>query len=48
MVAEQENRIGPVTTIEPPWKLLFRLLVAKRLIAQTKIESIDATLVFET
>jgi len=38
MVAEQVNRIGPVSTFEPPWKLIYRLLVAKRLIAQTKID----------
>src|SRR5262249_43893508 len=34
----QVNRIGPVSTFEPPWKLIFRLLIAKRLIAQTKID----------
>jgi len=38
LVAEQVNRIGPTLTIEPPWKLLFRLLIAKRLVAQTKVD----------
>jgi outer membrane protein, heavy metal efflux system len=38
LVAEQVNRMGPVLTLDPPWKLLFRLLAAKRLVAQTKID----------
>lgn len=38
IVAEQVNRMGPVLTGEEPWKLLFRLLVAKRLVDQTKID----------
>jgi cobalt-zinc-cadmium efflux system outer membrane protein len=38
MVAEQENRIGPVLMVEPPWKLFFRLLIAKRTVAQNKVD----------
>ncbi len=38
LVAEQTTRIGPTLTIEPPWKLLFRLLATKRLVEQTKID----------
>jgi outer membrane protein, heavy metal efflux system len=38
LVAEQVNRIGPSLTIDPPWKLFFRLLIAKRLVAQTKVD----------
>jgi cobalt-zinc-cadmium efflux system outer membrane protein len=38
LVAEQVNRMGPTLNVEPPWKLIFRLLVAKRLVAQTKVD----------
>src|SRR5262249_18725676 len=38
LVAEQVNRIGPVLTGMAPWKLLFHLLIAKHLVAQTKID----------
>jgi len=38
LVAEQVMRIGPILTCEPPWKLIFRLLATKRLVAQTKID----------
>ncbi|MBX9689236.1 MAG: TolC family protein [Candidatus Obscuribacterales bacterium] len=38
LVAEQVNRIGPFLTYEEPWKLVFRMLIAKRLVAQTKID----------
>jgi len=38
MVAEQENRIGPVLTEEPPWKLYFRWLSQKRLVDQTRFD----------
>jgi len=38
LVAEQVNRIGPTLTQDMPWKLFFRLLSAKRLVAQTKID----------
>jgi cobalt-zinc-cadmium efflux system outer membrane protein len=37
-VSEQVTRIGPVLTVEPPWKLAFRLLATKRLIDQTKLD----------
>lgn len=37
-VAEQVKRIGPTLTIDPPWKLAFRLLAASRLYKQTKID----------
>jgi outer membrane protein, heavy metal efflux system len=42
LVAEQTMRIGPTLTIEPPWKLLFRLLATKRLVEQTKIDLLTA------
>jgi outer membrane protein, heavy metal efflux system len=38
IVAEQENRLGPNLTQDMPWKLFFRFLSAKRLVAQTKID----------
>jgi cobalt-zinc-cadmium efflux system outer membrane protein len=38
LLAEQVMRIGPVLTLEPPWKLVFRLLATKRLVAQTKTD----------
>jgi cobalt-zinc-cadmium efflux system outer membrane protein len=38
LVAEQVNRIGPVFVLDLPWKLCFRMLIAKRLVAQTKID----------
>jgi outer membrane protein, heavy metal efflux system len=38
MVAEQEGRIGPVLTEEPPWKLYFRWLTQKRLVDQTRFD----------
>ncbi len=38
LVAEQENRIGPILTEEPPWKLYFRWLTQKRLVDQTRFD----------
>ncbi len=38
IIAEQEERLGPTLTIEPPWKLAFRLLATKRLVEQTKLD----------
>lgn len=38
LMAEQVNRMGPLLTSDAPWKLLFRLLIAKRTVAQTKID----------
>jgi outer membrane protein, heavy metal efflux system len=38
VAAEQTRRTGAVMNFEPPWKLVFRLLSAKRLIEQTKQE----------
>lgn len=38
LVAEQVMRLGPLLTFEPPWKLVFRLLATKRLVARTKID----------
>jgi outer membrane protein, heavy metal efflux system len=38
IVAEQENRIGPILTEEPPWKLFFRFLVQKRVVDQTMFD----------
>jgi len=37
-LGEQVKRIGPSFTIEPPWKLVFRLLATKRLVDQTKTD----------
>ena len=42
LVAEQVFRLGPTLPIEPPWKLIFRLLATKRLIEQTKIDLMTA------
>ncbi len=38
LVAEQVNRMGPSLSIEEPYKLVFRLLVAHRLVNQTKVD----------
>lgn len=38
MMAEQENRMGPVLTCEPPWKLLFRFIIQKRTIDQSRFD----------
>jgi outer membrane protein, heavy metal efflux system len=38
MAAEQVNRFGPVLTADPIWKIVFRFLIAKRLVAQTKLD----------
>lgn len=38
MVAEQENRIGPILVGEPPWKLFFRFLIQKQLVEQTRFD----------
>ncbi len=38
VAAEQTRRTGAVVNFEPPWKLVFRLLAAKRLVEQTKQE----------
>ena len=38
MVAEQENRIGPILTEELPWKIFFRYLSQKRLVDQTRFD----------
>lgn len=36
--AEQVRRTGPSWNWEPPWKLVFRLIVAKRLVDQSKLD----------
>ncbi|HEY9755753.1 MAG TPA: TolC family protein [Oculatellaceae cyanobacterium] len=36
--SEGVRRVGPVITYEPPWKLAFRLLAAKRQVQETKLE----------
>jgi cobalt-zinc-cadmium efflux system outer membrane protein len=36
--AEQVRRIGPAFNWEPPWKLVFRMLAAKRLVEQAKTD----------
>lgn len=38
IVAEQENRLGPLLTSEAPWKQIYRLIGTKRLVAQTKVD----------
>ncbi|HEY9778110.1 MAG TPA: TolC family protein [Planktothrix sp.] len=38
LVAEAVRRVGPTFTIDPPWKLAFRMLAASRLYAQTRID----------
>ncbi|MBX9690170.1 MAG: TolC family protein, partial [Candidatus Obscuribacterales bacterium] len=38
LVAEQVNRLGPILTVEAPWKLLFRLIIQKRLLEQSKFD----------
>ena len=40
-IAEGVRRIGPQQTLEPPWKLAFRLLAAKRQVQETKLEILD-------
>jgi cobalt-zinc-cadmium efflux system outer membrane protein len=35
---EGVRRVGPQQTLEPPWKLAFRLLAAKRQVQETKLE----------
>jgi outer membrane protein, heavy metal efflux system len=36
LMAEQVNRIGPVLTPEPPWKLTFRFLIQKQTVDQSR------------
>jgi cobalt-zinc-cadmium efflux system outer membrane protein len=36
--SEGVRRVGPIITYEPPWKLAFRLLAAKRQVQETKTE----------
>lgn len=36
--AEQARRMGVVFNWEPPWKVIFRLIVAKRMVDQRKLE----------
>lgn len=36
--AEQVRRVGSFWTWEPPWKLVFRLIVAKRMVDQAKLD----------
>lgn len=38
LMAEQEHRIGPIFATDMPWEVFFRVLAAKRLVAQTKID----------
>ncbi len=37
-VAEAVRRVGPALEWEPPWKVVFRLLVAKQLVDQVKLD----------
>ncbi|MBX9720402.1 MAG: TolC family protein [Candidatus Obscuribacterales bacterium] len=38
LMAEQVNRIGPVFMMDMPWELFLRVLAAKRLVDQTKVD----------
>ena len=38
LVAEQVNRIGPGLTPEPPWKLLFRFIIQKQTVDQSRYD----------
>jgi outer membrane protein, heavy metal efflux system len=38
LVAEQESRLGPILTEEPPWKLFFRFLAQKRSMNQSEFD----------
>lgn len=37
-LSEQVRRVGPVMTVDLPWKIVFRMLAAKRLYDQTRID----------
>lgn len=39
--AEQSRRIGSVSTYEPPWKIVFRMLAAKEQFKQGKLEVLN-------
>lgn len=38
VAAEQTFRTGTIITVEPPWKLVFRLIVAKKFVDQQKLD----------
>ncbi len=38
VAAEQTFRTGTIITVEPPWKLIFRLIVAKKFVDQQKLD----------
>lgn len=38
IAAEQTFRTGTIITVEPPWKLVFRLIVAKKFVDQQKLD----------
>lgn len=40
-IAEQARRVGAQATIQPPWKIAFRLLAAKKQVQQTKLEILN-------
>jgi outer membrane protein, heavy metal efflux system len=43
---EGVRRVGPQQTFEPPWKLAFRLLAAKRQVQETKLEILSTLWTF--
>ena len=45
-MSEGVRRVGPIVTYEPPWKLAFRLIAAKRQVQETKTEIMQTLWVF--
>jgi cobalt-zinc-cadmium efflux system outer membrane protein len=45
-IAEQTYRTGIQNTFDPPWKIAFRLLAAKRQVKQTKLEILNTLWLF--
>jgi outer membrane protein TolC len=45
-IAEQTQRLGVGTTYDPPWKVAFRLLAAKRQVKTTKLEILNTLWLF--
>lgn len=45
-IAEQNRRFGVQTTYDPPWKIAFRLLAAKRQVKASKLEILNTLWLF--
>jgi cobalt-zinc-cadmium efflux system outer membrane protein len=45
-IAEQTRRVGTQTTYDPPWKIAFRLLAAKRQVQATKLDILHTLWLF--